>query len=259
MDYKIYYKNIEIKLKEYSDVVYYEPLTNDEILEIEKQIGKTIKPLYRDFLSTFGVVQDAFEKLQTTVDKMVKDYVFLKKPYKDYLPIFCELDVEDTYYLINNIDLLDDNVYVVKVNSNDKIGKLKKHISFQQIIEDSVSDISKNYKNRSSNNDKVNSAKFIISADDFDNFLEVFKVYGLTKISDWQPKYAPKNYFGDEVAKYELNNCEIVIQRTAEHDEYSFEVEEPILTPKDNSIIVKTEKLLKDSGIEFEKIECLLI
>jgi hypothetical protein len=41
--------------------------------------------------------------------------------------------------------------------------------------------------------------------------------------------------------------------------QYRFELEGPILTDNEKSIIRKTEKLLKVQRIEFEKIECKLI
>ena len=68
MDYSKYYKEIKEKLIEFSKVVYYEPMTEDKILEIEKKIGQSIKPLYREYLLTFGMTQDVFEKLITDID-----------------------------------------------------------------------------------------------------------------------------------------------------------------------------------------------
>jgi hypothetical protein len=37
MDYKKYYKEIKEKLIEFSEVVYYEPMSEDKIIEIEKK------------------------------------------------------------------------------------------------------------------------------------------------------------------------------------------------------------------------------
>ena len=39
--------------KKFSDVVYYEPMPDNEILDMEKVIGKSIKPLYREYLSAY--------------------------------------------------------------------------------------------------------------------------------------------------------------------------------------------------------------
>ncbi len=259
MDYKIYYKEIEKRLEEFSDVVYYKPMSNEDIIEIEKQIGQTIKPLYREFLLTFGIVQDVFLRLETNLDSLVKDYHFIKKSLKEYIPIFSELDVEDTIFIIKNDDLLDDFVYSIKVNINDKITKFKKQMSFQQIIEESISDLKKNHKERSLNKDKVNNTEFEMSAHFFNIFIEAFTTEGLKRKTEWKPKYYPKNYFGDEISTFELYNHDIVIQRNADHTQFSFEIEEPILTSEENSLIKKTEDLFKIYGIECEKTECFLI
>ena len=139
MDYIKYYKEIKDKLKKFSDVVYYEPMSNSEILEIEKRIGRTIKPLYSEYLSTFGMTQDVFDELQTSINLFLKNFDFINNSLMDYLPISSDIDDEEKIFLINNNDLQDDFVYYVKVDSNDKIGKIRKRKHFHQIIEESIS------------------------------------------------------------------------------------------------------------------------
>ena len=41
MDYKAYYIEIKDKLERFSDVVYYIPMSNEELMDFEKQIGQT--------------------------------------------------------------------------------------------------------------------------------------------------------------------------------------------------------------------------
>ncbi|PWD97618.1 hypothetical protein [Marinilabilia rubra] len=259
MDYKKYYKEIKEKLIRFSTVVYYEPMTEDNILEMEKKIGQPIKPLYREYLLTFGMTQDIFEKLITDIDSFFEDFDFIKKSLNGYLPIFSDIDMEDTIYLINNKDLQDDFVYKVIIDSDDKIGKIKKLKLFQRIIEESISKLNKNHKSRCLNKNKVNNAEFNISDKDFNDFIEIFKTEGLKQKTDWQPKYYPENIFGDEVALFYLFDNEIIIERDEDHSQYRFELEEPILTDNKKSIIRKTEKLLKVQRVKFEKIECKLI
>ncbi len=259
MDYRKYYKEIKEKLIEFSKVVYYEPMIEDEILEMEKKIGQSIKPLYREYLLTFGITQDIFEKLITDLDSFFEDFDFIKNSLKGYLPIFSELDLEDTIYLINNKDLQDDFVYKVKIDNNDKIRQIKKLKLFQQIIEESISKLKKSHKNRCLNKNKVNNAEFNISGKDFNDFIEIFKAEGLKQKTDWQPKYYPENIFGDEVAIFELFDNEIIIERDDDYSQYRFELEEPILTNNEKSIIRITEELLKVQRIKFDKIECKLI
>lgn len=259
MDYKKYYKEIKEELVEFSEVVYYEPMADDEILEMEKQIGQTIKPLYREYLLAFGMIQDIFNELDFDVYSFFEDFNFIKDSIKDFLPIFSAIDLEDKIFLINNNDLQDDFVYSVEIDSNDKIGQIKKVKSFQQIIEESISGLKKNHKNRCLNKNKVNNVEFIISGNDFTDFIEIFKSEGLKQKTDWKPKYHPVNIFGDEVAIFELFDIEIIIERDEDYSQYRFELEESILTGNEKSIIRKTEKLLNVQRIEFEKNECKLI
>ncbi|MCD4793215.1 MAG: hypothetical protein K8R54_08295 [Bacteroidales bacterium] len=259
MDYKKYYKEVKERLKEFSDVIYFESMSNNEILDIEKKTGNTIKPMYRDYLSVFGMGQDVFDELKTDIFTFFEDFEFIKDSLKDYLPIFSEIDEEDTVYLINNKDLQDDFVYIVKVDINDKIGKIRKLKPFQQIIEESVSKLKNNHKDRCPNKDKVKNTEFIIQGCDFLAFIEIFKKEGLKQRTDWKPKYYPENIFGDETAIFELFNDEIIIERDEDNSQYRFELEEPILTDKIKSIIHKTEQLLNIQKIKYDKIECKLI
>ena len=74
--------------KKFSDVVYYEPMSDNEILDMEKVIGKSIKPLYREYLSAFGMTQDIFDGIGTSCESFMEDFDFIKDSLKDYLPIF---------------------------------------------------------------------------------------------------------------------------------------------------------------------------
>ena len=111
MDYKAYYSEIKDKLDRFSDVVYFIPMSNEELLDFEKLIGQTIKPLYREYLLTFGMVQDAFEKLTTCIETFMEDFNIIKDSLKGYLPLFSEIGDEVTTFIINNKDLDDDFVY----------------------------------------------------------------------------------------------------------------------------------------------------
>jgi len=259
MDYKKYYKEVKERLSKFSDVVYYEAMSNDEILAIEEKISVTLKPLYREYLLTFGMTQDIFEKLSIYLDSFIEDFDFIKDSLKGYIPIFADIDEEEIIYLINNSDLQDDNVYQVEVDIDDNIGKLEILKPFQQIIEEAVSDVEKKHKDRCPNKDKVNIAESTISGDDFPAFVKLFETKGLKQKTKWGPKYYPENPLGDEVAKFEFFNDEIIIEKDDDDSQYRFELEEPILTDKTDSNILKTEQLLNSHGIKYEKTESKLI
>jgi hypothetical protein len=259
MDYKEYYNEIKKKLESFSEVVYYEPMTDKDVLQVEKQIGQSIKPLYREYLLTFGMVQDAFGKLVNDIDSFIDDFNFIEKTLKGYLPVSSEIEVDNAIFLINNNDLQDDYVYRVTIDSNDNIGKLKKLKPFQQIIKESITALTKNHASRCLNKDKINNTEFNLSGKDFIDLVEMVKNKELKQKTDWQPKYYPNNIFGDEVAIFELFDNEIAIERNEDHSQYRFELEESVLSARENSIIRKTVNLLKAQRIEFEKFECRLI
>ncbi|MGM0597905.1 MAG: hypothetical protein ACQES9_12795 [Myxococcota bacterium] len=232
-------------------------MTEDEILVMEKQIGQTIKPLYREYLLNIGLIQDAFDELEYNGDSFFEDFYFIEESLKDFLPISSGIDIEeDTIYLINNKDPQDDFVYSVNIDDDNKIGQIKKLKLFSRIIEESISKLKENHINRCHNRDKINNVEFIISGKDFPDFIEIFETEGLKQKSDWEPKYYPENIFGDEVAIFELFNNEIIIQRNEDYSKYSFELEEPILTPIEKSMIKRALKLLNVQRIKFDKIEC---
>lgn len=252
MDYKNYYNEIKEKISVYSDVIYYEPLSEIKILEIEKIIGQSIKPLYREYLLAFGLTQDVFNTLTNGIDVFFENLDFIEDSLKGYLPIFSDSDLDDIIYIINNNDLLDDFIYKVVVGNNDKIGKIKKLKPFQNTIDESVIKLTKNYKKRCLNKDKINIAEFIIPGEDFSNFIKVFKSYGLEQKTDWKPKYYPYNIFGDEIAIFELFENTITIQRDEDSSNYEFEIDEPILIKNEKSFTIKIEDLLKAHQIKHE-------
>ncbi len=136
-------QEIDKRLEVFSDVVFYEPMSENEILDIEKRIGQTIKPLFRQFLLVFGMTQDIFDDLKTNLEIFYDNFDFIKDSLKGYLPIFHHEDDEDEMYLLNNEDLLDDFIYKVSVDRNDNIGKVKKEKTFHQIIEEALSNLKK--------------------------------------------------------------------------------------------------------------------
>ncbi len=260
MEYKKYYNDLKDTLKKFSDVIYYEPMQEEEISEIEKSKGVKIKPMYREFLTTFGLIQDVFEELKTDKDSLLEDFNFSKDNFKGYIPIYSDIEEDDdVIFLIKNDDLNDEYIYSVNIDIKDEIGEIKKRKSFIKSIEGSISDLESDYKDRCPNSDKINLTEFTVSIDDFQIFLDVFEPAGLKQKTNWGPKYYPENVFGDEVAIFELNDTEIIFERDDEHIQYSFDMEESIFTKSEDSIIIITEKLLNENKIEYKKLECKLI
>lgn len=253
MNYKEYFDNVKKELEVYSDYIYCEPMTEADIVKIEKQLDISIKPLFREYLSSFGIVQDVFENIMNDVELFLNAYDDIAESYNNYIPIFVDLGLEDTISLLNNNDISDDYIYEVKVDSNENVGKLKKTKPFQQMIEESISLLKKNYKDRCHNNDKVNVVEFTIYDDGLTNFKKAFKEKGLKKKTKWKPKYDANNIFGDEVAIFELFKTDIIIERDQDKSQFLFELQESVFTKSKKSIIMKIDKVLKEHNVDYKK------
>lgn len=255
MNYKTYYQGIKEQLAKYSDVVYYEPMSEKKIQAIEKQKRLTIKPLFREYLLAFGFTQDVFENVTSLQDSWLEDVEFIEDSYPNYLPIFCDIDEEDTLYLINNVDLEDDFVYRVAIENDEPTGTKVKHRTFQSLIEEGIMDLARDHKNRFLNTEKSNVFEFKFKAKHFATFLESLKNEGLSQKTNWKAKYFPDNIFGDEVAGFVLLDKEFPIERDADCKFYEFELEESVFTKKKDSMITKTKKLLKAHKIKYKMTE----
>jgi len=251
MSYKEYYKEIKNELEEFSDVVYFEHLTEDEVLALENKIGVSIKPLFREYLLAFGFIQDIFDKVVTDLDEFLEDFEFIEATYKGYLPIYSEIGDKDKIYMINNTDLQDDFVYRAIINNSDKIGKAKKFKLFQELIEKPLLKLNNNHKRRCLNINKVNNTEFTFKEDAFVALGEIFKNDGFKQKTKWRPKYFPDNLFGTEVAIFNLFDFEFIVEWDEDDSQYFFELEEPILIEKEKSVISKIERSLMDHNIEY--------
>jgi len=259
MSYKEYYTEIKNKLEKFSDVVYFEHLTEDEVLALENRIGQTIKPLFREYLLAFGFIQDVFDKVVTDKVTFLEDFDFIEDTYKGYLPIYSEIGEKDKIYLINNSDLHDDFVYRVSVDRFDKMGKAKKFKPFQEFIEKPLAKLNTSYKRRCLNINKVNNTEFTFKEGAFVAFGEIFKNDVFKQKTKWRAKYFPDNLFGSEIAIFNLFDFEFIVERDEDGSQYFFELEEPIFIEKEKSVISKIERSLKAQNIEYKKIESKLI
>jgi hypothetical protein len=252
---------LEIKLQQFSDVIYFDPMSENDILEIEKTIGMTIKPLYREFLLTFGMAQDIFVEYNSDLNSFLEVFDFIKDTLIGYLPIFTDSDDIDLYYFINNNDINDNFIYCAKsaIIDDIEIGKVEKQQTFIEVIEKSISNLEKNHQDRCLNIDKINNVEFSFSKKYWIKFVALMKNQGLKQKTKWKPKYFRENIFGDEVAKFELFNYIFIVERDELHSNYFFELEEPALTDKEKSIIIKTEQLLVNNRIKFDKLVCNLL
>jgi len=108
--YRNYYQALKTRLQAFSDVVYYEPLSERGIRELEKHLGQTIKPLYREYLRAFGLTQDIFETFRIDRETMLEVFDSIRDSRAGYLPLSVDLADAETLYLLNNRDQSDQPV-----------------------------------------------------------------------------------------------------------------------------------------------------
>lgn len=251
------FQEIQEKADKFSEYIYYEPLSEDEVSHFEMEIKTKIPEFYKEFLLTFGFVQDVCKELQTSKESFIEDVDFLNSNLPDYFPIKTDIGELNTIYIIKKDG--DEMVYKIYEDETEKLSKLTKYKPFRNILESSLQEIENNLEERCPNTEKINCYEFKFEGKDYENFIEIFRIVGLEQKTKWKPKYYPENYFGDEVATFTVLGIEVELERNEDKSEYHFEIDEPILTVKKNSIVENICGLLKAQRIAYEKEETLLI
>ena len=67
------FQEIQEKADKFSEYIYYEPLSEDEVNHFEMKIKTKIPEFYKEFLLTFGFVQDVCKELQTSKESFIDD------------------------------------------------------------------------------------------------------------------------------------------------------------------------------------------
>lgn len=251
------YQEIKKRADKFSEYIYYEPLTEDEVNHFEMKIKTKIPEFYKEFLLTFGFAQDICKELKTSKESIIEDVDFFNSNLSDYFPIKTELGDLNTIYIIKKDG--DEMVYKIYEDKTEKLSNLSKYKSFSNILESSLQEIENNFEERCPNTEKINCHEFNFEGKDYEDFIEIFGIVGLVQNTKWKPKYYPINYFGDEVTTFTVLGIEIELERNEDKSEYRFEIDEPILTVKKNSIVENICGLLEAQKIPYEKEEILLI
>jgi len=258
---KAYFEEIKKRIEPLKDVIYYEPLDENEILTLENEWKITFKPIVREFLINFGFTQDVVKKLQMDKEDMKDNLDWLREIKLDnYLPIKTELGGKRDFVIaMNNADIDDDFLYEIDFEEVEKSKRIKKKKrTFTEVIEREVDKIS--IKKRCKNIDKIRSTEFTIESSSIENILLALEDAKLKQITEWRDKYYPENPFGAKIAKFEMfEKICLFIERDETGTEFRFSIDEPILLNKRESLILKTKKLLKKSNLKFEQFDCELI
>ena len=254
---KAYFEEIRKTLEPFKAVIYYEPISENEMQEIEKEWKIAFKPIVREFLLNFGFTQDVIKKLKMDKEDMKENLDWLREnKLNNYLPIKTKLTAKrDLVIALSNEEVEDNYLYEIDLEEKDKSKGIKKRKkTFNEIIEKGLSKI--NVTKRCKNIDKIRSTEFTIETSNFENLLLALEDSKIKQVTKWVDKYYPENPFGTKLAKFEMfDKMRLLFEKDETGTKYKFEIEESILLDKSESLILKTEELLKQNKIDFEKVE----
>lgn len=246
------FEKLKIRVDRFLETVYYEPMSEGEIVELEKRIGKSLNTVYREFLLTFGLVQDINDSINSSVEEILEDVDYLREKLPDYFPIFVDVDEEDTIYLMSTLNPESEKIFKV-VDDDGKLGKIQYHTTLTDLLFNSIQEIERNESERCPNSEKINCFEYSFEREFYTDFIEIFTAAGLKQLSDWQPKYYPNNVFGDEIAKFVFYGMNFQMERNEDETEYRFEFDESILIKKEESIAKKFDELFEVQRIKYKK------
>ncbi len=246
------FKEFQNRIDRFSNTVYYEPMAEKEIIDFEEKIGKRLNSVYRLFLSTFGLVQDILDKINTSQESILEDVDYLKNKLPDYFPIFVDIDEVDTIYLMSTSNLESEMVYKV-IDDNEKLGEIQPFKTLTELLSISIKEIENEEIERCPNSEKVNCFEYSFESEFYKYFIETFQAEGLRQLSEWHPKYYPDNVFGDEIAEFSFKGRSFQMERNEDKTEYRIEFDEPILTIKEESVADNMDILLNIKMIKHKK------
>ena len=252
------FKELKKRVDKFSDMVYYEPMTEKEIVDFEEKVGKPLNSVYRMFLSTFGLVQDLLADVNTSQDSILENVAYLKDKLPDYFPIFADIDEFDTIYLMSTTNLESNQIYKVRDN-NEKFGEIEAYTTLPDLLTVLVQEMESGEAERCSNSEKVHNYEYSFEMECSDDFNKKFNSDEVRQLSEWSPKYYPDNIFGDELADFIFRGCCFRILRDDEGKKYRFEFDESILIKEKDSIAYHMDNLLDKLEVSYNKVVVKLL
>jgi len=257
---KKYYEGIIKKIEPLKEFIYYKPIEEEELLNLEDEWDIKFRPIIREFLLQFGFTQDVIKKWKMDKEVMKENLEILREnELEDYLPIRTKLKEEsEIIYALKNKKEENENIYKIEFDINDNLKGIKEtNKTFRKILSKSINNI--NVEERCRNSNKIRIAEFNITSS-YEKLIEGLKDAKIKQITNWSDKYHLENVFGDKIAKFEIFERSLL---TIQKDEfgliYSFEIEEPIQEKEKESQINRIETILNRNNMDFEKIVCDLI
>lgn len=178
---KISYSDIIRKIEPHKDKVFYYPLTENEVKDLEQRTGKLFPDYYREFLKTFGLIQDLVFGLLRNAKAFVKRTNFLPNEVNDSFVLVGDNGGED-YWLLST-DENDINIYEWQHWADGDIVKLEHN--FEQLLQESVSILADTSIRHELNENKSWWVEYSIHTN---NEEDIYACIPLIKLEDWKLK-----------------------------------------------------------------------
>ncbi len=154
------YTDILLKLEPYKDKAFYFPLTDNEVDNLEKQIGQRFPAYFKKFLLTFGIRQDFVFELFTREQDFVTEHNYLPKSLqKHFVPIGSSSAGSDTWLIKAKSE--EQKIYEFWHEGNGELTTLD--FSFKELIERNIVELSELYDRKPFNKDKNWCVQFAIT------------------------------------------------------------------------------------------------
>lgn len=247
------YIDIKQQLEPFKDKVFYYGLTETEVTDIEKKIGKTFPIYFREFLKTFGVRQDfVFGLLRREID-FIEQTNYLPDEIKKSFILIGDNGGED-FWLLNTENQNDTNLYEWQHWLDGEVVELG--YNFESLLKESISKLS-DIEIRSEPNDKKSwCVQFAIPTDDEQ---KIYATIPLTPIQDWELKevspaevhcFETKTKLADKIVK--LTRQEY---KSWDSPIYYFNLKEPANEFSPQSLIKEIDTNLKKAFPKYKLID----
>lgn len=245
------------KLKKFESKVTITPLEEFEVLNIESILNRKLPLYYREFLLKIGLKQDAIWGLNDSVSDFDPLHDFLPSGQSMNFFRFGHNGGED-YWLLRNDDSNDRTIYEYEYYGDGMIKSLGR--TFDDLLEESILLLTESHERLTANSEKVWSVQFSIDTDDINLIIESLRHEFDCNLSKDMEKteVSPAGVICSE-GGITLQGVEISIRKqeykTWETASYYFDWREPVDIMKEDSIIKRMEKRLKDDGLKVTLID----
>lgn len=249
----VFYSEILRQLEPFKDKVFFHGLTEAEVTDIEKKIGRPFPIYFREFLKTFGVRQDFVFGLLSIENDFIERTKYLPDEVKKSYVLVGDNGGED-FWLLNTENQTDTNLYEWQHWSDSDVVKLG--YNFEALLKESISKLSDTEIEKEPNNKKSWCVQFSIPTD---NEQRIYATIPLTLIQEWELKevspaqvycYETKAKLGDKIINFKKQDYIGWSSPT-----YYFNLKEPASEFGKQSLISDIDDKLKNTFPKYKLID----